>query len=197
MRLEVDGTEVPPPLSRRARSLLAWLALHPGEHPRSEVAGTFWPDVLEESARASLRTALSAVRRSLGAAADVHLVATREAVGLRDAWVDAVAFEQEAAAGRADAALALADGELLAGLDDEWARDARDRHRDRRAELLAALAAAAPEPTDAVRHARARVSLAPLSEEAARALIGRLVDRPPRCRRRPRRRPRRLRGPAR
>src|SRR3954453_8321793 len=64
-----DGRPLEPPAPAKARALLAWLALHPGEHPRSEVAGTFWPDVLEESARASLRTALSAVGGSLGGAA--------------------------------------------------------------------------------------------------------------------------------
>ena len=174
--LEADGRPLEPPAPAKARALLAWLALHPGDHSRSEVAGTFWPDVLEESARASLRTALSAVRRSLGEAADAHLVATREAIGLRDAWVDAVAFEQEAAAGHTQAALALAEGELLPGLDDEWARNARDRHRERRGELLAGLAAAAPDRAQAVRHARARVALDPLSEEAARDLIRRLVQ---------------------
>jgi DNA-binding SARP family transcriptional activator len=43
------------------RALLAWLALHPGMHPRSRVAGRLWPDVLGESARNSLRTALAAL----------------------------------------------------------------------------------------------------------------------------------------
>src|SRR3954447_22918551 len=106
--LEADGRRCEPPAPTKARALLAWLALHPGLRPRSELAGTFWPDVLEESARASLRTALSAVRRSLGDAADDHLEATREAVGLRDAWVDALAFEQEGAAGRLEEAFPLA-----------------------------------------------------------------------------------------
>ena len=43
--------------SSRVRALLAWLALHPGAQPRSHVAGVFWPDVLETSARGSLRAA--------------------------------------------------------------------------------------------------------------------------------------------
>ena len=175
LRLEADGRPLEPPAPAKARAVLAWLALHPGPRPRSEVAGTFWPEVLEESARASLRTALSAVRRSLGDAADAHLDATREAVGLRDAWVDALALEHEAAAGRLEDALALADGELLPGLDDEWARDARERHRQRRGELLGELAARATDPAEAARHARERVALDPLSEEAARDLIRHLA----------------------
>jgi DNA-binding SARP family transcriptional activator len=173
--LEAGGRRLEPPAPAKARALLAWLALHPGTHSRSEVAGTFWPDVLEESARASLRTALSAVRRALAEAAGEHLVATREAVGLRDAWVDVLAFEGLVAAGRPEEALALADGELLAGFDEEWARDARDRQRRRRAEVLGELADRAG-PAEAVALARARLALDPLSEDAARDLIGRLAD---------------------
>ena len=52
-----------------ARGLLAWLALYPGAHPRGELAARFWPDVLDESARQSLRNALWILRRDLGDAA--------------------------------------------------------------------------------------------------------------------------------
>src|SRR4051794_26016608 len=90
LRLERDGAGIAPPRSRRARGLLAWLALRPGMHARSRLAGRFWPDVLEESARTSLRAALTELRDALGDSAE-HVVATREAVGLDggDAlWVD-------------------------------------------------------------------------------------------------------------
>ena len=80
--LESDGVVLPMPERRRACSLLGWLALHEGMHPRSEVAGRFWPDVLDSSARKSLRTELVGVRHALGAAGDGALVATRELVGL-------------------------------------------------------------------------------------------------------------------
>ena len=40
--------------------------LHPGAHPRGELAARFWPDVLDSSARASLRSAVWALRRALG-----------------------------------------------------------------------------------------------------------------------------------
>ena len=62
---EVDGESRTLP-SGRPLSLLGWLALNPGLHPRSDIAPRFWPDVLDESARASLRSALWALRRSLG-----------------------------------------------------------------------------------------------------------------------------------
>ena len=95
LALEVDGEAVPAPVGRPAQALLGWLALHPGIHARSGVAGRLWPDVLESSARASLRTALSGVRRAIGPAADRVLVASRERVGVAgdpEVWVDARAF---------------------------------------------------------------------------------------------------------
>jgi DNA-binding SARP family transcriptional activator len=57
LALESDGREIPLPPSRRARALLAYLAAHPGPHARGELAASFWPDVLDESARTSLRAA--------------------------------------------------------------------------------------------------------------------------------------------
>ena len=91
--------------SWRARSLLAWLALNPGSHPRGELAARFWPEVLDSSARASLRNGLWALRRALGDEEAEALIATRERVGLEGApavWIDAVAFEEHFAAGRLD-----------------------------------------------------------------------------------------------
>src|SRR4051794_2579567 len=40
---EVDGRPIAPPASRRAWSLLAWLALHPGVQSRAGVAAALWP----------------------------------------------------------------------------------------------------------------------------------------------------------
>src|SRR5215218_9710224 len=127
--VEIDGDAraLPP---GRPLSLLGWLALNPGLHPRTDVAPRFWPDVLDESARASLRSALWALRRPLGDA----LVATRDRVGLAaDAWVDVVEADRLRLDGCWEQALALCEGTLLPGLDDEWVLEARDAHRDRTA----------------------------------------------------------------
>ena len=90
------------PERRQACSLLGWLALHQGMHPRSEVAGRFWPDVLDSSARKSLRTELVAIRRALGAAGEGALVATRDLVGFagEGVFVDAWEFERLVREGR-------------------------------------------------------------------------------------------------
>ena len=94
IELEADGERLEPPSARRARELLGWLALHPGLHSRSELAARFWPDVLDQSARASLRTALHELRRALGDRGGRHLTATRERVGLDgELWVDALEVE--------------------------------------------------------------------------------------------------------
>ena len=80
LQAEVDGEPLAMPPGRRAWALLAWLALHPGEHPRGAVASRFWPDVLDSIARASLRSALWEVRRALG---EGDLIAGRDRIALR------------------------------------------------------------------------------------------------------------------
>src|SRR5918996_3525542 len=111
LRVDLGGRRLETIASRRARSLLAWLAYHPGLHPRTRVAAVFWPDVLESSARASLRTTLATLRRGLGEEAARSLVAGRERVGLEDAWVDVHEAARLADAGDRAAALELCDGD--------------------------------------------------------------------------------------
>jgi DNA-binding SARP family transcriptional activator len=171
---EVDGESRPLPPGRPL-SLLGWLGLNPGLHPRTTVAPLFWPDVLDESARASLRSALWTLRRTLG---DGALVATRDRVGLADeAWVDVLEADRLRNEGSYDEALALCDGVLLPGVEDEWVLAARDAHRARLVYVLEALADAAQRAGDgrrAVELTRRQTALDPLSEEVHRALMRRL-----------------------
>jgi DNA-binding SARP family transcriptional activator len=181
LRVELDGRRLETIASRRARSLLAWLALHPGLHARGRVAAAFWPDVLDTSARASLRTTLATLRKGLGDEAGRRLVAGRDRVGLEDrseVWVDVREIDRLVAEGRRDEALALCGDDLLTDLDDDWVLEARAMHRERVGELLAAAGDAAEAAGDleaAVQHARRRLDLDPVSEEAARALMRRLA----------------------
>ena len=150
-------------------------------HPRSTLAARFWPDVLDESARTSLRSALSAVRRALGPGSDQYLIAGRDEVGLADdslVWTDLAEFERCVAEGRLDDALALSRGELLAGLYDDWVYECRDEHRGRVAGVLARLAARAESDGDlqkAIGYTRQQVALDPLAEEPQRDLMRRLA----------------------
>ena len=182
LTVELDGAAIALPPSAKVRGMLAWLALHPGMQPRGSVAARLWPDVLDASARASLRSSVWALRRALGDDGGRLLVATRDHVGLGgpgvDVWVDLLEFDRLAHAGRPDEALALdAGGELLAGIDEEWVYAARDEHRERRMSTLAAAADAAERRGDlavAIGCDRRRAQLDPLSEPAHRDLIRRL-----------------------
>jgi class 3 adenylate cyclase/DNA-binding SARP family transcriptional activator/tetratricopeptide (TPR) repeat protein len=181
LTLEVDGRQLELPASRRARSLLGLLALERRTHPRGQLAARFWPDVLDESARTSLRSALSALRRALGPDADRHLLASRDTVALAgpdQVWTDVGEFERLVAESRFDDALELSRGELLEDLDDDWVYERRDEHRASVVlllELMAAAAEAAGDLAAAVALTRRQVALDPLSEEAHRELIGRLA----------------------
>ena len=180
LRLDLDERPLETIASGRARSLLAWLAYHPGLHPRARVASVFWPDGLETSGRASLRTTLAAVRRALPDGGAGILVAGREHVGIEDGpdvWIDVREIGRLSAAGDHDGALALCEGELLSDLQDEWVIVARQAQLDRVVELLVAAgdrAEAAGELEEAIRCARRRLELDPVSEDGARVLMRRL-----------------------
>jgi DNA-binding SARP family transcriptional activator len=68
LTISVDGAVLELPADARARELVAWLALHPGLHSRSRLAGLLRPDVAEEHARKTLRDAVYELRRMLPAA---------------------------------------------------------------------------------------------------------------------------------
>jgi DNA-binding SARP family transcriptional activator len=166
--VEVDGAPVALPPGR-ATELLAWLAAHPGMHARNRVAPVFWPDVADATARASLRTALWSLRKALGRGASA-LVVERAAVGLdgHAVWIDLHAADVDTSA-----------GELVPGIEAEWADELRADHRERLAADLAAAAGAAAAGGDAAQAAaltRRLSSLDPYSEEHHRLLLRRLVD---------------------
>ena len=157
--------------------MFAYIALAQRPVPRAELASRFWPDVLDASARASLRSALWALRRQLGEA----LVVGRDHVALAEApapWVDVYEFERLVQGGDVDGALALCRGALLEGLEDDWALVARERHRERVAELMEQRAAdceARGEQRPALEWTRRQVELDPFDETAHRRLIARLA----------------------
>lgn len=126
--LEFDGVPIELPRSRKACELLAWLAVHPGPHARSRLAATFWPDVLDSGARASLRSAVWALRAALGSMAGEWLRTDREVVELRPDGldVDLRAFDRLVAAGQPEQADRLRRGEVLRRFDADWVFELRD-----------------------------------------------------------------------
>jgi DNA-binding SARP family transcriptional activator len=177
--IEADGVVVKPPRASRARSLLAWLALHPGLHTRSRLAARFWPEVLDSSARASLRVALSDVRAALGSAAECFTANRNQAGLVADCvWVDALAFSELDARGELEAALNLCRGELLPELDDDWVLEARDLHTSALVDVLARLASereAGGDVEAAISLSRRMVAIDPLGEAPTRELMRRLA----------------------
>ncbi|MGW4248573.1 AAA family ATPase, partial [Nocardia sp. NPDC004722] len=173
--IEQDNDPVPLPRGRLIRSLLAWLALHPGPHPRTRTCAQFWPDAPDAKARASLRNAIWTLRNTLGPHASA-LRTDRDTIELRrDAvWVDAVEFDRLRAAGHAEQAISLCRGDLLADHDEEWVQRSRDEYAHRLAALLAVTAQAAESGGDLTRaraRAHRRATVRPLDEEATRELI--------------------------
>jgi len=152
------------------------IALNPGPQPRSRLAARFWPDVLDESARASLRVALTELRQALGPAAG-YVAATRDTVALDgpDLTVDVREFQRALDKGDGARALEACGAAILDGYDEDWAIEARDEHMHRLAGAFEAAAAGADDPAEAVRLTRAQVALDPLAEAPNRRLIERLA----------------------
>ena len=127
---------MPTPAHPQGPALLAWLALHPGEHDRGPLAALLWPDLAPSGARAALRSATWALRRAL-APYDPAVLDGRTTIGLRCA-TDLGELEAHVAAGDLAAALALCRGPLLDGLGEpDWVVAARVEHAERVAALRA------------------------------------------------------------
>ena len=95
LEVELNGAAIASPVSQRPWAVFAYLALSGKPVTRADLASRFWPDVMDSSARASLRSALWARRRVLGEGVEID----RDRVGLREAWVDVLAFERLAERG--------------------------------------------------------------------------------------------------
>ena len=181
LRLELDGAPLNPPSSRRARLLLAMLALERGPQSREMLAARLWPDVLDESARVSLRTALVRLRSALGPNADRFLDASRETIALAGperVWTDVGEIERRLEADDVEAALELYAGELLVGLEDDWVYERRDVLSQRLADAAGRRGAeleAAGDLGAAVTVTRRQADLNPLAEAVHRDLIRRLA----------------------
>ena len=133
--------------SRKARALLAYLAASPDEaHERDRVAAVLWDEVDTELARANLRQALVALRRSLPST-DVILRTDTQSLALHTASlaIDLQLLRQSLNATNRtalQAALTHYRGEFLDGFDgrsvafDEWRQR---QHHAIRSDVTAAL----------------------------------------------------------
>jgi DNA-binding SARP family transcriptional activator len=186
-RLDPGGTLVLP--TRKSQALLAYLALPLGQaHPRDKLAALLWGGIRDESARASLRQALFAVRKALVDTTALRQDADTLALDAAAVTVDVVAFEQAIKEGTAEAlerAAELYHGDLLDGLVvdeapfEEWLLGERERLREVALEALTKLLTQqrrAGGTETAIGTARRLLTLDPLQEAVHRALMRLYAD---------------------
>ncbi len=153
------GAGVALPASRKARALLAYLALAPHPVPRSRLCELLW-DVPDDP-RGELRWCMSRIRGVLGEPGRSRVETRIDAVGLDLAgcFVDAIEIDRAAREGfaalpaeRLRALAALFAGDLLEGLEIDrqpafggWLVAGRRRFRDCHAAVLEQLAARLPD----------------------------------------------------
>jgi predicted ATPase/DNA-binding SARP family transcriptional activator len=114
--------------SRPAQSLFAYLILSAGTaHRREKLAGMWWPDSLEETARENLRHALWRIRKALPPEPKTEYLLTDDLSITFNAsaeyWLDTSALEKAGENASIDELIALLSayqGELLPGFYDEW-----------------------------------------------------------------------------
>lgn len=146
--------------TKKALALLAYLSVDPGPHRRDSLADLLWPQSEVADARASLRTTLNYMRRTLGASADAVITATRESLGVRpgapiDLDIQALARAHHLArgshgdigAGQIESAIDRIRGPFLAGMAvadapdfEAWAESQRTYWSGVECELLDRLA---------------------------------------------------------
>lgn len=153
--------------------LLAYLALHPGQHTRENLAGLYWGDSTDVRARDSLRTALKKLRKQLGSRLLLGDRATVEINPAFPLWVDALEFQKQVATAP-QSAVALYRGDLLTDFYDDWIVPEREHYRELFLSALLHLtqtARAASEYERAMNYAHRVLTADPANERAHQHLM--------------------------
>ena len=186
VRVLHDGRPVPLPASRRSRALLAYLVASQRAHPRERLCELLWEG--PDDPRAALRWSLWKLRPLVDDGRTPRLLADRGRVAFEalGADIDVVAVRTALQGGAAAATTEALEqvaarfrGEFLDGLEvpdcysfREWCAGERESFRSLRIDALATLAdRLAGEPERALRYARERAAIDPLSEDAHLRLI--------------------------
>jgi len=171
--------------SRKARALLAYLAMQPDYRARrEELATLLWGDGPDQQARHSLRQCLIALRQDLSVAADVLLL-DREAIGLsaQSVAVDARSFIALARSAEPDAQTRAAElwrgaflPDLILDIEefDTWRRQEADRLAAAAGDVFAALwrnADAKDDGEAAIAAAERLIALEPTREDRQRIAL--------------------------
>lgn len=170
-----DGTPVRFEAPPKALALLGYLLLHRGHNRRGDVAFTLWPDHSEERALANLRRHLGLLSATLPPAVQ-WIEKTRAFISWdahSDCSVDVWDFDAHDA-DEADKSIALYDGDLLEGFDEEWLLPHRERLRQRQFTLLDSLVTGCRSSGDyinGIEYAKRALRLDPWREQTLRALM--------------------------
>src|SRR5215208_2785725 len=121
--------------TRLGQSLLAYVALTAGiQHRREKLAGTFWPDTSEESARRNLRQELWRIRKALSIGQNGgtdYLIADEFTISFNrssEYWLDVEQLERpDADLESLSRNLSFYQGELLPGFYEDWVLLERER----------------------------------------------------------------------
>ncbi len=174
------------PLTRKAKALIAYLALRCGRaQSREKLADLLWGSSPEQQARTNLRQTLSRIRKEFGAGDANYLVTEGDGVALDPSSVefDVAEFETLAAetgAAALEKAVALYKGDLLDGFSvkeeafEAWVRPERERLRGLAIDASAKLMAHYERARDAegcIETATRLLALDPLREAAHRGLM--------------------------
>lgn len=174
------------PLTRKARALLAYLALRSGHsQSREKLAALFWGQTADPQARTNLRQTLSALRKALSSGSGAHLLTEGDhvALDLNGIVVDVARFEELVAGSTPEdleQAVALYRGDLLDGFGlreegfEEWVRGERERLRAAAVTVLDKLVTHYCNAQDfgrCVQSAIRLLALDPLREDIHRALM--------------------------
>ncbi len=181
-QVRVDGCDVELPKSRKARALLAMLALEPAGHTRTSLCHVIWPETSDP--RADLRWALSKLRGVLGTDAvltagdGVRLNADRVSV---DIWAleqllsdreDVPVEELKRYAERVTTEILDGFEVSIGGDFDLWLESRRQAMRRLQQRLFAVLAERLQSrPDEALIFARRRLAIDPLNQAAITALL--------------------------
>jgi DNA-binding SARP family transcriptional activator/TolB-like protein len=184
-----NGYPLPQPPSRKARALLAYVAMAERPVSREKLCELLW-DVADDP-RSELRWCLSKLRPLVDGPAKLRLIADRKQVQIEvDALdIDAVCVVQQSQSTLSNGSssdlrslLALFRGDFLEGLSVErapsfenWLAGQRHRFGQLRQQLLERLSAILP-PEDRIEVLRELIEVAPLDETAHVALVRALTN---------------------
>ena len=179
LTITLDGQPVTGFNSRKVAALLVYLASTRHDHPREILAEMLWEGRTQAQALANLRVALTSLRQTVGD----FVAITRETTGMRSdlSWeLDATTFEDHLTAGKSADALALYQGDFLAGFYvdsptfENWTTLERERLRFRAMDALDGLIVGCLEAgayADGLSRATRLLQMDPLREKTHRAMM--------------------------